>query len=97
MKRSQNPANYHENYVAYYLTYILILSLTFSLSITQFIQYPLFSFAAISSTNLIAIIVYRPYQEKVHNVGLIVNQVVILFNLAWLISQDYIYLTRFMD
>lgn len=97
MKKPLKQANYHENYVAYYLTYVLILSLTFSLSINQLIEYPLFAFAAISITNLIAIIVYRPYKDKLHNIALVINQVAILINLAWLISQDYFYLSRFID
>lgn len=89
--------SYRVNYVAYYLAYILIISLIFSISIDNLLNYPLFFFAAIIVGYFLFIALYRPYQDRVHNIGLIINQTGILFNLAWLVSQDYFYLTRLTD
>ena len=83
--------------MACYLAYLIVLTLTLSLSLNQLIKYPLFVFVSIITANLIFIIIYRPYDDRVHNIGLILNQSVVLVNLAWLISQEYIYLSRVVD
>lgn len=96
-EESSKAVNYNVNYVAYYLTYLFILSFVVSLSLNQLIPFTLYIFAAIVVLYFVFIIANRPYQESVHNIGLVINQVGVLFNLAWLISQNFIYLSRFMD
>ena len=83
--------------MSYYLAYILITALAFSICLGNIISYPLYLFTAIFVVYFLFVLLYRPYKDRVHHIGLIINQAGILFNLAWLISQDHFYLNRLTD
>ena len=44
--------------------------------------------------NASILIFFRPYKEKIHSLGIIINQTVIISNIGWVISQEYFVLAK---
>ncbi len=83
-----------KNYIPFYLTFSLLVCITLEASLLSLIPNPLFILFLLFLINTVILIVYRPYTRSIHNFSLVVNQLGVLLNLCWLVSQQFVYFPK---
>ncbi len=96
-KGDTKQLTHKDNYVPFYLTYFFLLCLFVEGSVAALIPNPTEILLAIAFINTLVIVIYRPYHSWFHNLALFINNLALVANLSWVLSQQYIYLPKAKD
>lgn len=75
-------------YVPLFLSYLFAVAALFCLGFIQIIAAE-FSLTVIATLALIAFVVYRPYDDIIHNVGIVYNSVVVVAFMGWNLARNF--------
>jgi hypothetical protein len=93
----KNPSNcfadvdrVKRQYVAVYLTFSMLMVITVHLANMGVLNYLVEAAAFITVSFLLWFMVYRPYRDAIHNVGQIMNLLMLLGFLTWSLLRTYL-------
>lgn len=96
-KRQSKVLGCNVRYFGYYIIYSLLLAIFFELGVLKVLPESAITFNVFIVCNCLILLYLRPYQSRVHNFGLLLNQTTIFFAAAWILIPNFVTFSSSID